>query len=43
MRHFGGTRIYVAKLDEPARARRDDAIIRSYEAGRWRGWHRNTA
>lgn len=31
---FGGTRLYIAKLDDPVRTRRNDEIIRSYEAGR---------
>ena len=34
IRRFGGTRLYITKLDVPARARRNDEIIRSYEAGR---------
>ena len=33
-RRFGGTRLYIAKLDKPSRARRNDEIIRSYEVGR---------
>lgn len=32
--HFGGTRLYIAKLADPVRVRRNDEIIRSYEAGR---------
>ncbi|MDE0434112.1 MAG: hypothetical protein OXH92_08885 [Bryobacterales bacterium] len=34
IRRFGGMRLYIAKLDDPVRTRRNDEIIRSYEAGR---------